>query len=340
MQDVIGVEAHGIDTVRATFRVLDAIPATDSEFQTEMMATGFRHQCQDWIEDGERVRSERFTYQDSARPTLGYQLRGGEFLTTEFSAPRLLEDSPANLELANSDQVHELLEFAGNFGRELIPGSPALELFKLNRLDYAADLATGDMLPGVISAAAQFRFPNARKTSTHVYPGETATIRSSQRTFRCYDKGAELLHKLSPTERDHHARTIEGLKSKGVTRMELMDRTKGGLSFDSLEHAPVGFAERLETGLHGGVVTIGGLTQLEAQIASLGLSSQRESTLLKFATRYALLGEDGMKARYSGRTFRRHKRMFLEHGLRLDDVCTYSGEIDFRPVFKVLRSAA
>lgn len=340
MQDVIGVEGHGFDTVRATFRVLDAIPATDSEFQNEIMASGFRRQCQDWIEDGERVRSERFTYQDSDRPTLGFQLRGGEYLTTEFSAPRLLEDSPANLHLADSDQVDELLEFAGNYGRQLIPGAPELALHKYNRLDYACDLATGDKLPGVISAAAQFRFPNARKTSTHVYPGETATTRSSQRTFRCYDKGTELLHKLSPADREVHRRTIDVLKSKGVTRMELMDRTKGGLSRDSLAHGAVGFAERLETGLSGGVVTIGGLAQLEAQITSLGLSSQRESTLLKFATRYALLGEDGMKARYTKRTFYRHKRMFLEYGLRLDDVCTYSGEIDFRPVFKVLRSAA
>ena len=89
----------------------------------------------------------------------------------------------------------------------------------------------------------------------------------------------------------------------------------------------------------GGGVMVGGLAKLEADIAALGLSSQRESTLLKFATRYAVLGEDGMKARYSKPTFYRHRKMFLEHGLRLDDLCTYQGEVDFRPAIEVLRAA-
>lgn len=340
MLDALSVEAHGIDTVRATFRVLDAIPATDGEFKADMLGAGFRHQSQDWLDGGEVVRSDRFVFRDPTNSTLGFELRAGEWLTAEFSAPRLLDDSAVNLNLASEDQVRELFDYTGNYARELIPGRPELRLHKLNRLDYACDVVAGANLAGVVSAAAQFRFPGARKPSTHVYPGETATIRTNQRTFRCYGKGAELEHKLRPSQREQFERVLASVKEKGLTRMELMDRTRGGLAWESLSRGSSAFADRLETGLSGGVVTVGGLAELEARISALGLSSQRESTLLKFATRYAVLGEDGMKARYSRRTFHRHKSMFLGHGLRLDDVCTFSGELDFRPVIEHLRMAA
>ena len=145
--DALSVERDGVDTVRATFRVLDAIPVRDSGFQTEMMGAGFRYQSQAWIEDGEPVESEMFTYQDSANPTLRYFLRAGEYLQTEFSAPRLLDDSPVNLQLAQPAEVEELLEFAGNYGRKLIPGAPVVQLHKLNRLDYACDVAAGPVIP-------------------------------------------------------------------------------------------------------------------------------------------------------------------------------------------------
>ena len=145
--------------------------------------------------------------------------------------------------------------------------------------------------------------------------------------------------KLSPAERKQYANVIQLAREKGLTRMEMSNRTKGGLSVAMLTRGARDFSERLEAGFPGGVVSIGGLARLEAQISSLGLSSQRESTLIKFATRYATLGEDGMKARYSKATFHRHKRMFLDYGLRLDDVCEFSGEIDFRPVIETLRAA-
>lgn len=336
---MLSVEAHGVDTVRATFRVLDAIPATDSEYQMEMMGAGWGHESRGSIDDGVHVHSDLFRYRDEKNSTLGFELRGGEYLAAEFSAPRLLDDSPVNLHLATPGQVQELLEYAGNYAQALLPGAPPLQFHKFNRLDYAADIVAGDMLPGVISAAGQFRFPGSRKVSTHIYPGETATIRSSQRTFRTYAKGLELEGKLKPAQREQYGNIIQLQKEKGITRMELMNRTRGGLANECLIHGASDFSERLETGFSGGVVTIGGLAHLEAQISSLGLSSQRESSLIKFATRYAVLGEDGMKARYSKPTFYRHKKIFLEQGLRLDDVCNYSGEIDFRPVFKILEAA-
>ena len=340
MLDALSVERYGVDTVRATFRVLDAIPVTDPNYRGEMLAAGFTESTTSMLEGDDVVQTQSFFFQDPANSTLRYELRGGEYLATEFSAPRLLDDSPVNLELATRDQVGELLEFAGEYARQLIPGVPAVEFWKLNRLDFACDLAAGKALPGVISAGAQFRFPGTRKASSHTYPGESSTIRSAQRTFRTYGKGIELEAKLKPAQREQYGELIQLTKAKGLTRMELMNRTRGGLSADMLDRAPQDFAQRLEAGFPGGVVTIGGLARIEAQISSLGLSSQRESTLLKFATRYAVLGEDGMKARYSKRTFHRHKRLFLEAGLRLDDLVDYSGEVDFRPVIRLLKEAA
>lgn len=338
MLDAISVSGHGIDTVRATFRVLDVIPHTQEEYRHELFAAGFEAQSRRWMEEGELVHSEVLRWRDPDNPTLGLDLRGGEWLTAEFSAPRLLDDSPVNLHLADGGQVLELLEDVRQRAQGLIPESK-LALEKLNRLDYACDLVTGDMLPGVISAASQFRFPRVRKSSTHVYPGETATVRSAQHSFRAYSKGLELEHKLKPKQRKEFANVIQLAKREGLTRLELTSRPKGGLAADRLFRGAFDFAEHLETGLSGGVVVVGGLAKLEADIAALGLSSQRESTLLKFATRYALLGEDGMKARYSKPTFYRHRKMFLEHGLRLDDVCTYQGQIDFRPAIQLLKAS-
>lgn len=338
MLDAISVSGHGIDTVRATFRVLDAIPHTQDEYRHELFASGFESQTRQWMEKGELGYSETLRWRDPENPTLGLDLRGGEWLTTEFSAPRLLDDSPVNLNLADGGQVLELLENVRLKAQGLIPDAK-LALEKLNRLDYACDLSTGGMLPGVISAASQFRFPGARKVSTHVYPGETATVRSTQYSFRAYSKGLELESKLKPKQRKEFANVIELAKREGMTRLELTSRPKGGLAAERLFRGALDFAERLERGLSGGVVMVGGLAKLEADIAALGLSSQRESTLLKFATRYAVLGEDGMKARYSKPTFYRHRKMFLEHGLRLDDLCTYQGEVDFRPAIEVLRAA-
>jgi len=336
--DAISVSGHGIDTVRATYRVLDTIPHTQESYRRELFQAGFEVQSRQWLEDEKVVHSEVFRWRDPENPTLGLDLRGGEWLTMEASAPRMLDDSPVNLNLATGGQVLELLEDVRKRAQGLIPGS-VLALEKLNRLDYAVDLAAGGALPGVISAASQFRFPRTRKSSTHVYPGETATVRSSHYSFRAYSKGLELEHKLKPKQRKEFANVIELAKREGLTRLELTSRPKGGLAAERLFRGAFDFAERLETGLSGGVVVVGGLAKLEADIAALGLSSQRESTLMKFAARYALLGEDGMKARYSKPTFHRHRKMFLEHGLRLDDVCTYQGQVDFRPAIELLKAS-
>jgi hypothetical protein len=328
-----------VDTVRASYRVQDGISAGDKGWQNEMLGAGFRHNVQTFLEDGEVVKVDGYQYQDERYSTLRMGLRGNEYLWAEFSAPRLLDDSPINTRLASPGEVGELLEFVGGYASALIPGEPALELHKLNRLDYAADLEAGPMLAGVISAGAQFRLPKARKVSTHVYPGETATVRSASSAFRTYAKGRELEEKLGRSDREKYADVIRLTKEKGVTRMEFSDRRRGGLSWECLSGAPGAFSKRLDDGFRGGLVVIAGLAGLEAEISSLGLDSRRESTLIKFAARYAVLGEDGMRERYSKATFYRNRKQFLEQGLRLDELCAFEGEVDFRPIIKELKAA-
>jgi II/X family phage/plasmid replication protein len=100
------------------------------------------------------------------------------------------------------------------------------------------------------------------------------------------------------------------------------------------------FAEKLEQGFPNGRVYIGGLHKLRAQIDALPVSTQRRASLIAFATRYATLGYEGMQAAYSKPTFYRQRKQFQEHGLCLDDVTHFSGEVDFNPVIKQLRDAA
>ncbi len=80
-------------------------------------------------------------------------------------------------------------------------------------------------------------------------------------------------------------------------------------------------------------MTIGGLDYIRREVdGRADLSTQTRNTLIAFAVRYAELGEDGMLAVMASRTFYRNKKRFLDSGLRLDDLTTYSGEMDLRPV--------
>jgi hypothetical protein len=333
------VEAHGVDTVRAAWQLANPVPVGDSSWQAEMLGAGYEQTCKNRLDDGQLVQSDIWSWQDPNNSTLRYWLRGGLHLHAEFSAPRLLDDSPVNVHLVSPAEVSSLLVDVGERFMAMTPGEPCAVFQKLARLDYAVDVAAGDSLPGVISAAMQFRIQNARKTSSYTYPGETSMTRSPSYTFRTYAKGGELEHKLTPKQRKEHVTIIQLAKEKGLTRMEFSDRKRKGLAYDSLQNAPKDFARRLEYGYPGGRVVIKGLDGLRMEIDSLDVSSQRKSSLIAFAVRYAALGRDGMQAAYSKPTFYRQQKQFIEHGLRLDDVCSYEGKLDFNPVIEQLRAA-
>jgi hypothetical protein len=62
--------------------------------------------------------------------------------------------------------------------------------------------------------------------------------------------------------------------------------------------------------------------------------------LIEFAVLWAeLRSQDAMKAVMSKPTYYRRRRQFLAAGLSPSDVCSWSGEVDFRPALKVVRAA-
>lgn len=288
---------------------------------------------------GEVVASETWSWQDPTNSTLRFHLRGGRHLAAEFSVPRLLDDSPVNLRLASADEATEVLEYVGNLAGLQIPGASTPTLQKLSRADYACDLFAESSAPGVISAGAQFRMPGTRKMNKQLHPHEGAIIRTPQQTMRTYSKGLELVHKLSPAQQKEHAPIIQLALQKGLTRMEHMNRPRKSMSLEYLDAGPRLFADRLEQGFPGGVVYIGGLHKIRAEVDGLELSAQRKNSLLAFATRYAALGFEGMQAAYSRPTFYRQRKQFQDAGLCLDDITQFHGELDFNPVIHQLRAA-
>jgi hypothetical protein len=335
------IAAHGFDTLRPIWEFSEGLPATDFNWQADMLAAGFESSVKRSVDSKTRevVSSEFWTWQDPTNSTLRLQIRGGRYLAAEFSAPRLLEDSPINLRLATAGEAVELLEYVGNLASVLVPGSTAPVLQKLSRADYACDLYAENAAPGIIAAGGQFQLPGTRKQNKQIHPHEGAIIRTPQQTMRTYSKGLELTHKLNPKQREQYAPVIQLALQKGLTRMEHMNRPRKAMSLDYLHEGPQMFAEKLEQGFPGGCVYIGGLHKLRAQIDALDVSAQRRSSLIAFATRYATLGYEGMQAAYSKPTFYRQRKQFLMHGLCLDEVTHFCGEVDFNPVIEYLRAA-
>jgi hypothetical protein len=335
------VAAHGFDTLRPIWEFPEGLPAVDSGWRSDMLSQGFRSQVNSELDykTGEVSASEIWTWQDPTNNTLRLQLRGGRHLAAEFSVPRLLDDSPVNLRLATSDEATEVLEYVGNLAGVLIPGATTPTLQKLSRADYACDLYAETAAPGIIAAGGQFQLPGTRKLNKQLHPHEGAIIRTPQQTMRTYSKGLELTHKLTPGQRKEYAPIIQLALKKGLTRMEHMSRPRKSMSLDYLCDGSQMFAEKLQQGFPGGRVYIGGLHKLRAQIDALPVSVQRRTSLIAFATRYATLGYEGMQVAYSRPTFYRQRRQFLEHGLCLDDITQFCGEVDFNPVIKYLRAA-
>lgn len=335
------IAAHGFDTLRPIWEFPEGLPAVDPVWQSDMLAAGFEASMKRSVDEqtGELVASETWSWQDPKNSTLRLYLRGGRHLAAEFSVPRLVDDSPVNLQLAAPDVALEVLEYVGNYAEGLIPGARKPVLQKLSRADYACDLFAELAAPGVIAAGGQFQMPGTRKMNKQLHPHEGAIVRAAQQTMRTYSKGLELNHKLNRKQREQHAPIIQLALEKGLTRMEHMNRPRKAMSLEYLQDGPQVFADRLERGYPGGRVYIGGLHKLRAEIDQLEVSSQRKNSLLAFATRYAALGYEGMQAAYSKRTFYRQRKQFQDAGLCLDDIVQYHGEIDFNPIIQQLRAA-
>ena len=338
----------GVDTVRVAFDLQNPLPMGEDSYRREL--------AQDWTVN---VRTERDEvlglfesrtafYQDEENPTIRAQIQNaGRTVVMEYSVPRVLSQSVLNLDLATPEQVQDVTQDVLARIRAVTPGMGAVDAPRWRRLDTAADIAAGDARPGLIAAAGQFMVPGARKVTRQVFPGETGRVTTTQLTFRGYDKGKELENKtarvlkaLEATERDVVLAKMEEFRTRGAVRLELSQTPKkSSLSEEDVMRSNIKWADVLEAGFRGGVVTIGGLDYIRREVdGRADLSPQTRNALIAFAVRYAELGEDGMLAAMSRATFFRHKKKFLDAGLRLDDVCSYSGDMDLRPVIQRVRA--
>jgi hypothetical protein len=277
------------------------------------------------------VVSHNLSYQDG---TLRLYLAGGQHLSAEFSAPRLLNGEAINLDLSDARGVRECLSTVERTCRDFLPG---LRFQRFTRLDTAVDIAAGPQMPAVISAAMQFTPPHTRNPVRQIFPGETSWIRGRQVSARCYGKARELLHK---TRRDpFYSDIIKLAADQGRTRFELETKTKGGLSADSILNVGPQLAQSLLRGFPSMQIHVGGLEAIRQHIEALDVHPIRKSALKAFALDYAMLGEDGMRAQFPKATWFRKKKQFLDHGFQLENVCEWSGCVDFQPVIEQLMAA-
>ena len=368
------LRTFGVDTVRVAHDLLEPLPMGDAGYREEL--------AHHWTVN---VRTERDEvlglfesrtgfWQDDENPSIRAQIQNaGRTLVTEYSVPRVLTSSILNTRLATPSETLDVTALVLDRIRQVTPLLGNTEDPRYRRVDLAADIAAGDARSGLISASAQFVVPGARKVTRSVFPGETGRVSTSNITFRGYDKARELENKtskvmkaLDDSERVRVQEELRDHKASGIVRLELaLTPKKGALSTEDVMTGNIRWADVVDAGFKGGVITIGGLDHIRRQIdarkmtfecipvdgpndepnkgrvmlpVSGDLHPSTCSSLLAFAVRYALMGEDGMLAEMPRSTFYRHKKRFLEAGLRLDDLCSYTGEMDLNPVINAVRA--
>jgi hypothetical protein len=290
---------------------------------------------------GTLTETTNYLWQDEANPTLRFGIQAdGRTIWSEFSGPKLLHGRGHNMDLLSGEAAMDATAIAYGKLAAVLPDFDYADLHKFSRLDTALDVYAGETRAGVIAAGGQFHIPRARGLVRQVYPGETATVHGSRDQFRCYDKSLEMDKKAAKQLVEWERKRLDEARAKGLVRLEYADRNRKGLTVSDVGEAHLRLADRLEAGFSGGVVFIGGLDQLRAQVYALGVSSQRRSSLIEFAVLWAeLRSQDAMKAVMSKPTYYRRRRQFLAAGLSPSDVCSWSGEVDFRPALKVVRAA-
>jgi hypothetical protein len=330
----------GVDTIRANFEVSE-VPVMQSYVRDYFLDQGWQyHQKSELrVKKGDfgvptLYESHAMSYQDKDNSTLRLYLLGGRYLNAEYSVPRLINNDALNLKLATTSEVYESLEIVKDRASKHFDN---IWFSKLSRCDLALDLEACEARPAVISASQNMRLMHTKAPVREMYPGETAIIRGRQMSMRCYDKTAEMIKKLGNTEQ--FADIIKLSNDQGRTRIEFENKMRGGVDMEIVKDAPHVLARYLRHGFDSLQVEVGGLEQLRQTIDALDVAAQTKNSLLAFAVRFAALGHDGMIQAYSRRTFYRHKRRFLDHGLSLDDVCEWQGVVDFEPVVQYLEAA-
>lgn len=335
----------GVDTVRDV-RECTVPHVRDDVLQSELVSSGwiFTNKRQLDKETGEIIESVSGFYQCPKNPTIRAFLFGGSYLALEFSAPRVVSGLPINIDLVGSQCIEGVTNSVLDSVRSTLHDT--CEIFNdkpsIKRIDYAVDVKSGEAKSGLISASSKFIIPHARKIDRSIFPNETASVGSSSKRFRAYDKFQEMYEKSKSLreERDMILDKIKPYKDDGVVRLEYQQTPKRKFHYDYIrENMHRDFADSLEIGFSGGQIYVGGLDYVREVIdGNSELGSRRRNTLIAFAVRYATLGEDALRSTMPKPTFYRQKKQFLDLGLRLEDLSTYSGMLDLSPIINEIRS--
>lgn len=344
----MNLRRFGVDTVRVAHDLKVPLPMHDAAYREEL--------AQGWTVNVRTERDEALGlfesrtafWQDAEQSTIRAQIQNaGRTVVAEYSVPRVLSDSILNTRLASAEETLDVTALLRARLRNVTPDMGDVEQTRFRRLDLAADIDAGEARPGLIAAAGQFVVPSARKITRNVFPGETGRVSTTQLTFRGYDKARELEHKtakvlraLDQAQRESIETELRAHKAAGTVRLELaLTPKKNTLTEGDVMTGNIRWADVVETGFKGGQITIGGLDHIRREVdGRADLSPQSRNALIAFAVRYAELGEDGMLACMSRATFYRHRAKFKEAGLCLDDISTYSGDMDLRPVLAAVRA--
>lgn len=346
------VVSLGIDTVRDVRECF--VPYyRDSVLQSELVCSGwtFTNKTQLNKKTGEIIESSSGFYQSPDNPTIRAFLFGGGYLALEFSAPRVVSGLPINIDLVSSEDIREvtnsvLAGIKSSFDGQCIVYDDDYDkdIPSVKRIDYAVDVKchSDEIKSGLISASSKFMIPHAKKVDRSIFPNETASVGSPSKRFRAYDKFQEMYEKSKSLrdERDKILGLIESYKRDSVVRLEYQQTPKRKLHYDDIrENMHRNFADSLEVGFSGGQIYVGGLDYVREVIdGNAELGSRRKNTLIAFAVRYATLGEDALRSTMSRPTFYRSRKQFLDLGLRLEDLSTYSGMLDLSPIINEIRS--
>lgn len=344
----MNLRRFGVDTVRVAHDLKVPLPMHDAAYREELAQTWTVNVRTERDEVLGLFESRTAFWQDAEQSTIRAQIQNaGRTVVAEYSVPRVLSDSILNTRLASAEETLDVTALLRSRLRNVTPGMGDVEQTRFRRLDLAADIDAGEARPGLIAAAGQFVVPSARKITRNVFPGETGRVSTTQLTFRGYDKARELEHKtakvlraLDQAQRESIETELRAHKVAGTVRLELaLTPKKNTLTEGDVMTGNIRWADVVETGFKGGQITIGGLDHIRREVdGRADLSPQSRNALIAFAVRYAELGEDGMLACMSRATFYRHRAKFKEAGLCLDDISTYSGDMDLRPVLAAVRA--
>ena len=318
----MNLRTAGVDTIRAKYQVNSSFPINTQSFQEHYKQQGWAFNTRSDSE-GEH---HSMSLQDG---TLRLHGRTGGHFSAELSVPKYQAGGDvSNLALATPQQATETLQHIEGLIGDCF-GSCFLE--KLSRVDLACDVKAGDLasMANLIAASEAIKLKRVRKRETVKYDKETTFIKGRQQSFRCYNKGAELLAKHK-----EHAELANDLIQQGVTRLEWQQQYRSGFPVSYIQRPYKHLAQLVKEGFPMGLET---LTEkdLIIKIHGLDVSTRLKTGMIAFASTIAHFGIEATQTFYDKRNFYKTKKAFEDNGLSLSQIDT-SDAFDFEPLINAL----